>query len=209
MPTSSYNISKKTRKMVSLAMLTAVIIALQVVCTFIKFGPFSITLALAPIIVGAAIYGVGAGVYLGAVMGLVVFITGIMGLDGGAVLAMMSYGGWVGAVFTPLLCLLKSAAAGAVSALLYKWIAKKNSLVAVTVAGVAAPLVNTGIFVLGMLTIFWGYLTSSVGAEGSAAIVILFTGWIGVNFFVELGVNLVLAVAINRIILLLSKGRQK
>ncbi len=209
MPTSSYKISQKTRKMVSLAMLTAVIIALQVACTFIKFGPFSITLALAPIIVGAALYGVGAGVYLGAVMGLVVFITGIMGLDGGAVLAMMSYGGWLGAVFTPLLCLFKSAAAGAVSALLYKWISRKNSIVAVTLAGIAAPIVNTGIFVLGMLTIFWGYLTTSVGAEGAAAIGILFTTWIGINFFVELGVNLVLAVGIDRMIILLSRGRKK
>ncbi len=209
MATSGYKISQKTRKMVSLAMLTAVIIALQIVCTFIKFGPFSITLALAPMIVGAALYGVGAGMWLGAVMGAVIFITGFIGLDGGFVQAMMNYGGWVGAVFTPLLCLVKSMAAGGVSALLYKLIAKKNSLVAVTVAGIAAPIVNTGIFAVGVLTVFWGFLTASVGADGVAAVAALFTAWIGVNFLVELGVNLVLAVAINRIILLLSKGRQK
>ncbi len=195
--------------MVALAMLTAVILALQIVCTFIKFGPFSITLALAPIIVGAAIYGIGAGIWLGAVMGAVVFVTGVMGLDGGAVLAMMSYGGWVGAVLTPILCFSKSAVAGAVAALLYKLIAKKNSLVAVTVAGIAAPIVNTGIFALGMMTIFWGYLTATVGADGIAAVTILFTAWIGINFLVELGVNLVLAVGINRIISLLLRRQKK
>ena len=117
MPTSRYTTSKKTRKMVSFAMLTAIIIALQIVCTFIKFGPFSITLALAPIIVGAAIYGVGAGAYLGAVMGLVIFVTGLMGLDGGAVMAMLSYGGWIGIVFTPIVCFGKSMAAGALAEL--------------------------------------------------------------------------------------------
>lgn len=195
--------------MVSFAMLTAIIIALQIVCTFIKFGPFSITLALAPIIVGAAIYGVGAGVYLGAVMGLVIFVTGLMGLDGGAVMAMLSYGGWIGVVFTPIVCFGKSMAAGAVAALLYRAISKKSSLVGVTVASVAAPVVNTGLFVLGMLTVFWGYLTESVGEAGFAAVSVLFTVWIGTNFFVELAVNLVLAVAINRIVLLLSRGRRQ
>ena len=209
MPTSRYTTSNKTRRMVSFAMLTAIIIALQIVCTFIKFGPFSITLALAPIIVGAAIYGVGAGVYLGAVMGLVIFVTGLMGLDGGAVMAMLSYGGWVGVVFTPIVCFGKSMAAGAVAALLYRAISKKSSLVGVTVASVAAPVVNTGLFVLGMLTVFWGYLTESVGEAGFAAVSVLFTVWIGTNFFVELAVNLVLAVAVNRIVLLLSRGRRQ
>lgn len=195
--------------MVSFAMLTAIIIALQIVCTFIKFGPFSITLALAPIIVGAAIYGVGAGVYLGAVMGLVIFVTGLMGLDGGAVMAMLSYGGWIGVVFTPIVCFGKSMAAGAVAALVYRAISKKSSLAGVTVASVVAPVVNTGLFVLGMLTVFWGYLTESVGETGFAAVLVLFTVWIGTNFFVELAVNLVLAVAINRIVLLLSRGRRQ
>ena len=209
MPTSRYTTSKKTRRMVSFAMLTAIIIALQIVCTFIKFGPFSITLALAPIIVGAAIYGVGAGVYLGAVMGLVIFVTGLMGLDGGAVMAMLSYGGWIGVVFTPIVCFGKSMAAGAVAALVYRAISKKSSLAGVTVASVVAPVVNTGLFVLGMLTVFWGYLTESVGETGFAAVLVLFTVWIGTNFFVELAVNLVLAVAINRIVLLLSRGRRQ
>ncbi len=209
MPTSRYTTSQKTRKMVSFAMLTAIIIALQIVCTFIKFGPFSITLALAPIIVGAAIYGVGAGAYLGAVMGLVIFVTGLMGLDGGAVMAMLSYGGWIGIVFTPIVCFGKSMAAGAVAALIYRAVSKKNSLVAVTVSSVAAPVVNTGLFAAGMLTIFWGYLTQSVGEGGLVAVSILFTTWIGTNFFVELAVNLVLAVAINRIVLLLSRGRKQ
>ena len=55
-----------TRKMAGLAIFTAIIVVLQVLCTFIRFGPFSITLALAPIIIGTAMYGKGAGAYLGA-----------------------------------------------------------------------------------------------------------------------------------------------
>ena len=43
--------------MTGLAIFTAIIVVLQVLCTFVRFGPFSITLALAPIIIGTAIYG--------------------------------------------------------------------------------------------------------------------------------------------------------
>ena len=43
----------KTQRMVGLAIFTAIIIVLQLVSTFIKFGPFSITLAMIPIVVGA------------------------------------------------------------------------------------------------------------------------------------------------------------
>ena len=48
-----------TRRMTGLAIFTAIIVVLQVLCTFVRFGPFSITLALAPIIIATAIYGKG------------------------------------------------------------------------------------------------------------------------------------------------------
>ena len=76
----------KTQRMVGLAIFTAIIIVLQLVSTFIKFGPFSITLAMIPIVVGAAVYGAGAGAYLGGVFSVVVLICCVTGADpGGAV----------------------------------------------------------------------------------------------------------------------------
>ena len=67
----------KTQRMVGLAIFTAIIIVLQLVSTFIKFGPFSITLAMIPIVVGAAVYGAGAGAYLGGVFSVVVLICSV------------------------------------------------------------------------------------------------------------------------------------
>ncbi|NLF34555.1 MAG: ECF transporter S component, partial [Clostridiales bacterium] len=55
---------QNTQTMTGLAIMTAIIVVLQVVASFVKFGPFSITLALAPIIIGAALYGPMAGAYL-------------------------------------------------------------------------------------------------------------------------------------------------
>ena len=72
--------SEKTRRLTGLALMTAIIVVLQVVASFVKFGPFPITLALAPIIIGAALYGPKAGAYLGGVFGIVVLLACILGM---------------------------------------------------------------------------------------------------------------------------------
>ena len=66
--------SVKTRKLVLLAVLTAVIVVLQVITQFIKPGFFPITLSLTPIIVGAALCGAGAGAFLGFVFSVMVLL---------------------------------------------------------------------------------------------------------------------------------------
>ena len=77
------NAKTNTYKLTGLGILTAIIVVLQVFTTFVHFGPFSITLALIPIVVGAAMYGKGAGAYLGAVFSVVVVIMCITGGDPG------------------------------------------------------------------------------------------------------------------------------
>ncbi len=185
----------KVRKMTTLAILTAIVIVLQLVCTFIKFGPFSITLALTPIIIGAAIYGWKAGAFLGFVFSAVVYITGLMAMDGGFVMAMMGYN----AIGTTFLCLFKGTAAGAIAGLVYKPIAKKSPLAASFTASALAPITNTGIFALGMMTIMYGFLAGSA-AENENPIGLLFLGWIGINFIVEFITNVALGAVITNII---------
>jgi len=197
--------TQKIRDMVFLAMMAAIVVVLQIICTFIKFGPFSITLALAPIIVGAALYGGRGGAILGFAFGLVVYITGLMGWDGGFVNILMG----INPIATTLLCIVKGTAAGWVSALVYKPIAKKNSLAAVVTAGVAAPIANTGLFALGILLFFSDFLTSSAVAEGTSAIALLFLGWIGINFIVELVVYMVHATVIIRSIAFVRRDSVK
>lgn len=45
---------KKIKKMVGLAIFTAIVVVLQLLGSFIKVGSFSISLVLIPIVVGAA-----------------------------------------------------------------------------------------------------------------------------------------------------------
>lgn len=176
----------KTQKIVGIGLFTAIVVALQLLAASIKFGPFSITLVLAPIVIGAALYGVGAGAWLGVAFGLSVLISG----DAAAFMTINPAG-------TVITVLLKGMLAGLVAGLIYKVLEKTNKTVAVVLAGIACPIVNTGIFLAGCYLFFQEWLVSVFGTTGFATVV---TGLVSVNFAVELGINMVLASVIVRII---------
>ena len=166
---------------------------LQLVSTFIKFGPFSITLAMIPIVVGAAVYGAGAGAYLGGVFSVVVLICCVTGADpGGAVV-------WNANPFLCIVvCMAKGIAAGLAAGLVYRLIAPKSVLGGTVAAAVLSPIVNTGIFYLGLALFFRPVLLSWTGETDVLYNIIV--GLLGVNFLVELGVNVVLSPIVVRIL---------
>lgn len=176
----------KTQKIVGIGLFTAIIVALQLLAASIKFGPFSITLVLAPIVIGSALYGIGAGAWLGAAFGVSVLISG----DAAAFMTINPAG-------TVVTVLLKGMLAGLIAGLIYKALEKKNKTVAVVLAGIACPIVNTGIFLAGCYLFFQEWLVSVFGTTGFATVV---TGLVSVNFAVELGINMVLASVIVRVI---------
>ena len=65
-----------TYKLVGTALLTAIVVVLQIVGGAIKVGTFSISLVLMPIVVGAALFGIWSGAWLGLVFGVMVMATG-------------------------------------------------------------------------------------------------------------------------------------
>ena len=188
-------VNEKVQRMTGLAVFSAVIVVLQLVATFIKFGPFSITLALAPIIIGAALYGPRAGAFLGGVFGVVVLIACIMNWDvGGGIL-------WnTQPLLTAALCIVKGAAAGLAGGLVYKALSKRNVLAAVVLAGVVSPIANTGIFLLGLYFPFHSVLVAWANDAGAEVTTYILTGLVGFNFVLELAVNLVLSSVIVRVI---------
>ena len=68
-------------RLTSLALLAALVVVLQTVASGIRIGPVPISLTLVPIVVGAILFGPGAGAGLGAVFGIVCLIAGITGAD--------------------------------------------------------------------------------------------------------------------------------
>lgn len=185
--------NEKTRRLTGLALMTAIIVVLQVVASFVKFGPFSITLALAPIIIGAALYGAGAGAWLGAVFGVVVLIACVAGWDqGGNILFTAN------PLLTAALCIVKGAAAGFVSGLVFRGLSRRSPMGASIIAGIVCPVVNTGIFCVGLAVFFYDTLVAWAG--GSDLIYYIIFGLTGVNFVLELAINLVLSTVIVRVV---------
>lgn len=182
----------KTRRLTELALFTAIVVVLQVISTLVKFGPFSITLTLVPIVVGAAIYGPKTGAYLGGVFGLVATVASITGMDPGGALYWNAQ-----PFFTVLVIMAKGILAGLIAGLTYQ-VLKKHQTAAAVVAAILCPLVNTGIFLLGTFTLFYDLLLTMAG--GTNVIVFALTGLLGWNFIVEFLVSLVFGPVIVRIV---------
>lgn len=185
---------QQTRILVLGAVFTALVIVLQFLGTFIRLGMFSISLVLLPIIVGAATCGYKIGAWLGFVFGVVVLLSG----DATAFLTVNYWG-------TIITVLLKGTLCGLVAGLVYKALAKFNQYLAVMVAAIACPVVNTGIFLLGCNIFFLETIKSWGAAAGfNNAASYMFLGLAGGNFLFELGTNLLLSPAVVRILKLLK-----
>lgn len=196
------NTNQKILRMVEMAMLVALVVALQMVSAMIPpiGGAVSITLTLVPVVVGAILFGKKGGAVLGFTFGLIVLINCITGLDvGGNIL-------WnANPLLTALICFVKGIAAGFIPALLYEAVKGKKETVsggrkyaAALVAALSAPIVNTGLFVCGMLLFFMEILRAWAGGTDVASYILL--GLAGLNFLVEFLINMILTPAIVRIV---------
>ncbi len=190
-------INQKTVKMVELALLAAIIVLLQQIVIPLP-GGLTLSLVLIPIVVGAVLFEPAAGAGLGTVFGVVVTILVMTGRAG--VLSTMM---WVdNPIVTALVCVLKGVAAGWVAGLVATAF-KKKSMVGIVLAAAAAPVVNTGIFLLGMLTIFRDVMmefAASIGMGGTSAIYFAVVVLVGANFLVEFAANVILSPAIASIV---------
>lgn len=105
---------KKVKTLVFTSILAGLVVVLQLIGG-IPLGPFSITLTLFPIVVGAVVLGPVPGLALGLVFGVIVSILSLTGKDPGGqmVFAANPFMGWV-------MCLAKGALAGFLPAIVYR-----------------------------------------------------------------------------------------
>jgi uncharacterized membrane protein len=178
------------RNIAFLAVLVALVVVLQCFGGSIKIGQTSLSFVLVPIVLGGMLLGVWAGAFLGFVFGFIVLMYGVAGTD---VFTNMLFNAQP--FMTALICLGKGIMAGVVSALVYKAIAKKNKYVAVFVASALAPITNTGLFIIGAFCMS-GTMAELFGYAGSDLVYFLFISCAGINFIVELAINLVCAPAL-------------
>ena len=220
--------NSKTKKIVGIGLFTAIVLVLQFLGGGIKFGMFSISLVLVPIVVGAAVYGWHAGGWLGFVFGLAVLLSG----DAAAFLAVDVFGTILtvlvkgtaaglctGLVFKAMLALLNKYSRSRVQLMkhgyglgdccetaAYDFISRNNKYIAVLIAAIICPVVNTGVFLLGCKVFFLDTIASWGAAAGFDNVAgYMFLGLAGSNFLIELGTNLLLSPVIVRLISLAKK----
>ena len=181
----------KVQKMVGIAILSAIVVVLQLLGSFIRFGPVSVSLVLIPIVVGAAVYGLGAGAFLGAAFAVVVLTQ-----PDTSFFYSLSYFGTVTTV------VVKGIFAGLLAGLVFHMLKKWNIWLAVIAAAIVCPVVNTGFFFLGCRLFFWEAMTEL--GEGNAFMFVI-TTMIGFNFIAELVVNVIAAPIILRILRAIKK----
>lgn len=185
--------NSNAKRIAGVGIFAAIVVILQILATFIQIGPFAITLVLVPIVIGAALYGTAAGAMLGGVFGIVVLIMTISGADPGAHML------WVAnPLATFLVIMLRGILAGAAAGAVFRIFSKKNTLVGVVCAAIVCPVVNTGLFLLAMYFIFPYFL--ELWAAGATTMYFLIIGLAGINFVIELVINIVLSPTIVRII---------
>ena len=187
-----------TKQLTLGALLTAMVVVLQLLGSFIRLGPVSVSLVLVPIVIGAALYGPGVGAFLGGVFSTVVIINCINGTDVGGAMVYQA---------NPALCIAvvgaKGILAGFGAGLVYRLLKGKNPYLAMLCSAIVCPVVNTGVFVACMLLFFKDVLAAWAGGGDILAYVL--TGLVLANFVPELIINVVFGTVGQRIIKTVKK----
>ena len=175
--------TKRIKFITGLALLLAVEVVLSIISNYMP-GTVNFNLALIPISIGAVLFGPIGGFILGAANGIVTLIA-----PGTQVFVAQN------AFATVLLCILKTGLAGLVSGYVYKVIKIINTNGAIITSGILVPIVNTSIFILGVILFFL-----PLYGEGKQAIGVLFSSVISINFLIEFLISALLCPAVIQII---------
>ncbi len=185
------------KNITAVAILLALVIVLQAFGGSISIGVVSLNFTLIPIVVGAIVLGPWAGAFLGFASGVVVWIQVIMG-GFPFYVVIWTYS----PVVTTLICLVKTTVAGWLSGFVFALLKKKNQYLAIFLASGLAPLVNTGLFLLGCMEM-WN--TIAIAAEGGAVLAYLAASFLGVNFLIEFVINLLVSPSIHTVYKVVEK----
>lgn len=201
------NRKKSILYLVELALLTAIVLVLQLTGFAVRL-PFlttPVSLVGIPIALGAMLLGPKAGAWLGFVFGAeVAIVLGMLGQDPF----------FTGILFqdhpilTTLLCVGKGTLSGLASGLLFKYLKKGPAFLRVILASATVPVVNTAIFILGSYTMMDTFKSNFLG-DGTGMFYFLVIGCAGANFLCEFAINTVFSPVLHRLLDILGKRLQR
>ena len=187
----------KTVRLATTGILTAIVVVFQFIGASIKFGTFSVSLVLIPIVIGAALGGKYVSTWLGFVFGVVVLLSG----DAAAFLPINPIG-------TVITVIVKGALAGFVGGIAFELLKKINTYFAVIVSAILIPLTNTGTFLIGCRLFFFDTIKEwAIGFGFENAFTYMIVGLVGINFLFELAINIILSPSVVGAVRVLSKKK--
>ena len=201
---------QKTLRLVQLAILAALIFVMQYVGTLVS-APFAsmgieLSFVLIPIVIGAFLLGPIEGAILGFIFGVMTVILTVIAPGTMTYILFES-----NPVMYIVVAITKAVLAGLGSGLIYKGLTKvfkdKFVYLRTLLASASAPIINTGIF-LGGMVLFFSDVISERWAGGQNVFLFI-AGLILINFIVELSINIILTPAIVRIIAVVGKKIKK
>ena len=176
--------SEKTRSMVLMAMLSAVLLVMSFTpLGYLNIGPLAISLNMIPVGIAAVALGPTGGAVLGAVFGVTSFLQCI-GIGGTSAMGVILFE--VDPFLTLFQRLVPRILAGLLSGWIYQGVKKLiNSTVACFVTGFCAALLNTALFMLALVLLFGHheYLQQLIGGRN---IFVFICSFVGINAVVEM-----------------------
>ena len=82
----------------------------------------------------------------------------------------------------------------------------KNKYLAVFLATASVPIINSGLFAVGMFLIIPSLINAGFMGAGDSAFYVIFIGFIGLNFIFEFALNIIVAPALYRVIQIFDKS---
>lgn len=187
----------KTVKLATTGILTAIVVVFQFIGASIKFGTFSVSLVLIPIVIGAALGGKYVSTWLGFMFGVVVLLSG----DAAAFLPISPMG-------TIITVIVKGTLAGFIGGIAFELLKKINTYFAVIISAILVPLTNTGVFLIGCRLFFFDSIKEwAVGFGFENAFTYMIVGLVGLNFLFELAINIILSPSVVGAVKVLSKKK--
>lgn len=185
---------KKILYMTELAILTAILILMSFTpIGYLRVGAIEITFNTIPVILGAIVIGPLAGGILGGVFGITSFIL-CFGISSFGTLLLS-----INPVFTFIVCMVPRILIGVFSGLIFKAFQKKNIL-SFIVTSVSGALINTLLFVGGILLLFSGTpeIQKMIQEMGGGSLFYFFLAFVGVNGLIEAVSCAVIGTAVSK-----------
>ena len=201
---------QKTLKLVQLALLVALIFVMQYLGTVttaaFKGIGVELSFVLVPIVIGAFLLGPIEGGILGFVFGVMTVVLTVIAPSSSMYIVFES-----NPIVFSLLAITKATLAGLGAGLIYRGLNKifkgKRGYLSTLIASASAPIINTGIYLIGMSCFFSGVISEKF--SGGENVFIFLVALIWLNFLIELGINVILSPAVVRIVNAIDKWDSK